>query len=107
MRFTVPKPLNTTAEFLIRRAGYGKIVDRARGEVSYVYRLSRTAFYPRFHCYIEKDEAASFVVNIHLDQKQPSYEGSHMHSGEYEGEGVEKEARRIKEAIARAQLQDS
>ncbi len=102
MHLTLPKPFSSSAEFFIRRAGYGKIVDRRENKTSYVYRLSRTAFYPRFHCYIDTEDATSMTFNLHLDQKQPSYEGSHMHSGEYEGELVEKEAARIKDAVAKA-----
>ncbi len=101
MQITVPKPFAQSAEHFLRRAGYARIVDSARGQTSYVFRLSRTAFYPRLHCYIEKEDAASMTLNLHLDQKQPSYEGSHMHSGEYEGELVEKEAKRIKEVAAK------
>lgn len=54
--------------------------------------------YPRFHLYI-KEGKDGFVFNLHLDQKKPSYEGSHAHSGEYEGDLVEKEAKRIKKTI--------
>jgi hypothetical protein len=99
MKISIPKPFSAQAEFFVRRAGYGEIYDRARGEESYVFRLSRNAFYPRFHLYIEKEDQASMTITLHLDQKQASYEGSHMHSGEYEGEIIEKEAERIKQMV--------
>ena len=34
-------------------------------------------------------------LNLHLDQKQASYEGFRKHSGEYDGSTVEAEAERI------------
>ena len=107
MKISIPKPFPSPAELFVRRAGYGKIFDSREKKTSYVYRLSRTAFYPRLHCYIESEDATSMTLNLHLDQKAASYEGSHMHSGEYSGELVEKEAVRIKEAVARAKPQSS
>ena len=102
MKISIPKPFAASAEFFVRRAGYGKIVDNRRHETSYVYRLSRTAFYPRLHLYIESESTTAMTITLHIDQKQPSYEGSHMHSGEYEGELVQKEAQRVQEAVAKA-----
>lgn len=54
--------------------------------------------YPRFHLYLRINEDR-VVFNLHLDQKKPSYKGTPAHSGEYEGEIVEKEAERIKESL--------
>jgi len=73
----------------IRRAGYGQVSDRRATETSYSRRLG-SGIYPRFHTYINGQ-----VINLHLDQKQASYEGFSAHSGEYEGEAVENEAARI------------
>lgn len=56
--------------------------------------------YPRFHAYIE-DRNGGMQVNLHLDQKQASYEGSHAHGGEYEGTLVTKEMERIKDFVER------
>lgn len=84
-------------EQFIRQTGYGFIRDRHSGKESYVRRLGG-GFYPRLHMYIEdRGDAVSF--NLHLDQKQASYEGSNMHSGEYDGEVVESEMERIKSFI--------
>ena len=79
---------------LIRRCGYGEIFDRRSGQTSYARRLSG-GLYPRFHAYLE-EKADGFQINLHLDQKQPSYDKQTAHSGEYEGEVVEREAERIK-----------
>ncbi len=82
----------------IRRAGYGEHLDRRTGQVSYVKRVHGD-WYPRFHVYIlEKGEKV--VFNIHLDQRPTRYEGVTAHSGEYEGEVVEKEAERIKKVVS-------
>lgn len=78
---------------LVRRLSYGEFVDPRTGEVSYVRRLSNN-FYPRFHVYIEK-KPDGIWLNLHLDQKQASYSGQTMHSGEYDGEIVEQEGKRI------------
>ena len=51
--------------------------------------------YPRFHIYVNEEENAT-TFNIHLDQKQASYEGTSAHSGECDGEIVEQEVQRLK-----------
>jgi hypothetical protein len=81
-------------EKFIRRCGYGKIADRRLGKTSYAKRIHRD-FYPRFHVYIQT-EGESVIFNLHLDQKRPIYEGVTAHSGEYDGDVVEREAERIK-----------
>lgn len=50
--------------------------------------------YPRFHAYLET-RGDGMQINLHLDQKQASYEGSHAHNGEYEGPTVEREMARV------------
>ena len=85
-------------EKFIRRCGYGKLLDRRTGQASYTRRLSRL-FYPRFHVYI-KEDGESVIFNLHLDQKRPIYEGVTAHSGEYDGEVVEREGERIKSYLA-------
>ena len=87
-------------EKYIRRCGYGKIQDRRNGQASYAKRLSGAGFYPRFHIYILL-EGERVVYNLHLDQKRPIYEGVTAHSGEYNGEVVEREAGRIQAEIQR------
>ena len=80
----------------MRRAGYGKIVNRRTGETSYARHLDRMVRYPRFHIYIDdKDDNWSF--NLHLDQRAPVYSNVTAHSGEYDGEAVEREAIRLQE----------
>ena len=87
-------PLELKPLEIIRRSGYGLVNDRSR-ETSFSRRLAG-GFYPRFHVYLNGQ-----IINLHLDQKQASYEGYAKHSGEYEGEAVENEAVRIKEIIAK------
>lgn len=81
---------------LLRRAGYAEFIDPNTRKTSYVRRLG--GLYPRFHAYLEAG-ANGFTVNLHLDQKKPSYHGHIAHSGEYDGEVVEGETRRLKRAI--------
>lgn len=91
MKITVSNNLDPL--LVLRRAGYGQVMDRRATEVSYNRRLG-SGFYPRFHVYINGQ-----TINLHLDQKQASYEGSSAHSGEYDGQAVETEARRILEVM--------
>ena len=86
--------LSLNPEQFLRRAGYGFIEDRRRGQQSFVRRLG-SGFYPRLHMYVER-EGDSVSFNLHLDQKQASYSGSHMHNAEYGGAIVAGEMERIK-----------
>lgn len=83
---------------IMRRCGYapdGR--DERTGEVRFFKSLGGRR-YPRFHLYavVQDDEA---ILNLHLDQKQPSYQGSSAHSGEYEGPLIEQEASRIQSLV--------
>lgn len=82
---------------LARKIGYKPVSVDAENEYSIV-RLLTNQNYPRFHIYLKKDNSM-FFLSLHLDQKEPSYHGSHSHSGEYEGDIIEKEAERIKKIM--------
>lgn len=79
-----------------RAIGY-VIIDTNGNEYNLVKKLTGQN-YPRFHAYV-KQSGNNYVFSLHLDQKKPSYEGSHAHSGEYFGPVVEQEADRIKEIL--------
>ena len=93
MKFTITKDkISFNIRDGLRRLGYfGLLVG---GETSYVRRLSRIQYYPRFHLYLN-ETPKQITFNLHLDQKHASYEGSSAHSGEYDGETVKEEADRI------------
>lgn len=76
--------------------GY-QIIDTNGNEYNLVRRLAGDN-YPRFHIYV-KVYGERFDIGLHLDQKEPSYKGTHAHNGEYFGPVVEKEAERIKEIL--------
>jgi len=97
MKFQIKKPKETVIT-LARQIGYMPLGVSADGEYNLVRPLAGQN-YPSFHIYLKKDEEGVFCFNLHLDQKQPSYRGSAAHSGEYEGELVEKEVERIKRII--------
>jgi len=81
----------------MRSCGYS--LERAEGnELSFMRRTSGGE-YPRLHAYTHT-EGSVLVINLHLDQKKPSYEGSRTHSGEYDGELIETETERIKSLAA-------
>lgn len=85
------------SERLLRHAGYAYIRDRRTGQESMVRRLGGD-FYPRFHLYIE-NRGEQVILNLHLDQKQPRYEGATAHNADYDGDVVEREIERIKKII--------
>jgi len=91
MKFKIPKTNDNIID-LIRRRGYS--YRGRRGEEMMFVRRAGFSDYPRFHIYL-KEEESGFVLNLHLDQKKASYAGSRAHSGEREGEVIEKEAERI------------
>ena len=60
------------------------------------HRLLSGRPYPKFHLYCTLSaDAKSATVNLHLDQKKPSYKGTHAHAAEHDGPVVETEAARI------------
>lgn len=87
--------ISLNPEQFLRSAGYAYFQNRHNGDDSFVRRLGAN-FYPRLHVYY-KYEGDNIIFNIHLDQKQASYAGSHMHSGEYDGEVVEAEIERLRQ----------
>lgn len=87
--------LSVSADELLKRAGYSFHRDDRSGKDSYARRLG-SGFFPKLHMYVS-ESAEQIVLNLHLDQKQASYEGSNMHSGEYDGEVVEAEIARLKQ----------
>ena len=95
--------LNFTDNFTdkMRSGGYHYDgVDEKTKEMRFYHSLS-SGLYPRFHVYATLDKASKkLVINLHLDQKAPVYQGATAHSGEYEGELIEKEAMRIKGFLA-------
>lgn len=96
MRFNIPKTqLQRNLRDALRRTGYFSISDRKTCQLSYVRRLSKTQYYPRFHLYVDED-SKYFKFNLHLDQKGPSYKGQRAHSAEYEEPIIKEEIERIK-----------
>ena len=97
------KNLKDTPLNLMRKAGYSFVGKNQRtGEEGYQRRLS-SGDYPKFHAFVKRDEDFVFV-NLHLDQKKPSYHGVRAHSGEYEeNEILQKEAEIIRK-IGRAHV---
>lgn len=90
---------NFSADEFLRRAGFAYIYDNIREHGSYVKRLTRE-HYPRLHVYVmdkqDREGRDLIVIEMHLDQKKASYEGTKMHSAEYDGEVVEAEINNLK-----------
>ena len=96
MKTFFPGPLNDHSRNIMRHLGYGEQRTRA-GQISYVKRVSGERF-PRYHAYVE-DMKSGMQVNLHVDQKEASHEGTSAHAGEYEGPIVEREMQLIASQI--------
>lgn len=85
---------------IMRRCGYFFIREE-KGELAFARPLSSSGSgYPRLHAYVNMEKfPRETSLNLHLDQKKPIYGGVTAHSGEYEGELVEKEAERIRQIL--------
>ncbi len=95
MKFSIPhSSLDQPYPAFLRSVGYLYIESWHTGKGSFARALGN-GHYPRFHIYVD-DEVDHCVFNIHIDQKQASYEGTAAHAGEYDGPLVEREAARIK-----------
>jgi hypothetical protein len=93
MRFKITRKLPVNELVLMNRLGYHVHRDRHANAPSYTHRLGGMD-YPRFHVYLERF-GEDLIVNLHLDEKRPSYAGSNRHSGQYDSEQVSQEALRI------------
>jgi hypothetical protein len=95
MHFLIDKIAENQTSAL-RKCGYFPDgVDERTGELRFIRSMGGGDF-PRFHIYSKKNEKGQVVISLHLDQKRPSYGGSAVHGGEYDGEMVEREAERIR-----------
>lgn len=91
--------LNGTPDNFLRTLGYGFIVDRRNNKESYVRRLG-SYHYPRLHLYYDMLPDNKVLFSVHLDQKQASYEGTHMHNAEYDSPVVAEELDRIRSYLS-------
>lgn len=94
MEFSIAKNQNQGA-VLLRRFGYATYTNR-EGKDSYVRRIHGSDF-PRFHLYVNKEDASTLTCSLHIDQRAPSYSGSRMHGGDYDSEVVRQEAARLQQ----------
>jgi len=112
MKFSLKGPFQENVYNLMRKIGYH--FQRKNEEKSEFIFVRPARGYPRFHLYLKTEgeesklssspfadarENDNLVFNLHLDQKRPIYKGAPAHSGEYEGEVVEKEEERIKQLL--------
>lgn len=111
MRITITT--SDTALTFMRRAGYG-YQKEGSGEIAFVRRVSGSPF-PRYHAYIIEQQSKTaagqqgsreLVINLHVDQKAPTYQRGRAHAGEYDGPLVEQEAARLR-AFAQSSSEQS
>ncbi len=93
MKITIQNPTSNSRN-LLRQAGYA-MQQNQKGEINFVRRIHGDD-YPRFHIYVNREEPGNIIeIELHLDEKKPSYHGYKAHSGEYEGKVIEMEKERI------------
>jgi hypothetical protein len=98
MRLILPDNFGDNDKMLMQRCGYFLNQDPNTGKLRYLRRLSQTQFYPRFHLSLEHQNN-QIVINLHLDMKKASYQGTHAHSGEHDTDNVMAEIDRIKNLL--------
>ncbi|MEK7653667.1 MAG: hypothetical protein AAB345_00090 [Patescibacteria group bacterium] len=99
MKFVV-KSFTGNLSDAMRSAGYHfEGADQKTKEFKF-YRSVSDNLFPRFHIYGFLDKSKTLSLSMHLDQKAPVYQGSTAHSGDYEGEVIEKEAARLRQSLA-------
>lgn len=96
MDFTI-KNLEEGIASIARNIGYLIIDTNPNGEYNLVRKLAGNN-YPRFHIYL-RQQGSTYNFGLHLDQKKPSYKGTHAHNGEYFGPVVDEEVERIKDIL--------
>ena len=96
MKFKIKESFRENTYNLMRKIGYHFLRRGGQRNESEFARPSKG--YPRFHLFIKtKDD--TLILNLHLDQKKPIYEGAPAHAGEYNSKLVLEEAERIKETL--------
>jgi len=98
MKILLPDKFSVNIRQFLQRNGYASHLQTKLDRLSFIKRLTSDNF-PRFHIYIEKDLRGKNYLTLHLDQKKPSYEGTHAHSGEYDGDLVRNEAQALQKSI--------
>ena len=88
-----------SVERLMRDIGYKPERYTPDGELSAVRKMGVSGF-PRFHIYV-KERGGELIINLHLDQKRPSYGEHTAHSGDYESLEVKTELERINDIISK------
>lgn len=91
--------INENPANALRRCGYHFERQHPETRELSAARALGAGGFPRFHAYVKYKTGqtpASLEINLHLDQKRPTYKGTAAHGGEYAGGVVEREAQRIK-----------
>ena len=94
MKIIIENPKTSVANYF-RRAGY-HFQKNEGDEMAFIRQLTDQPF-PRFHLFCKIVEY-KFQINIHIDHKRASYEGTSMHGGEYgdDSEMLQGEVDRLK-----------
>lgn len=85
----------------MRSCGYA--FERQAGDEQAFVRRITGHDYPKFHSYIHTEKNYQLkainhklIINLHIDQKKPSYGNHTAHSGDYDGALISQELERIK-----------
>ena len=95
MKFPIKLSGKTLYTFM-REVGYAPAYSTGNSDEFVFQRFLAGSSYPKFHMYcVLAEDKKSATLNLHLDQKRPSYQGSHAHNAEHSGPVMEAEIRRI------------
>lgn len=98
MRFILKNNSGENIDVLMRSLRYHSWGFSAKdNKLQFIRPLETGGAYPRFHIYLQYNkQTKKITIDLHFDQRKPVYQGTTAHHGEYEGEILEKEAKRIK-----------
>lgn len=78
---------------IMRRLGYAPYTNR-QGVDSFVRRVHGAEF-PRYHLYVNNESENEMICSVHIDQRAPSYQGTHAHGGDYDSPLTDAEIERL------------
>lgn len=105
MKISIPAAISDSTKVVMQKLGYFENYDHRTRKISYIKRLSREGFYPRFHVYVDETRNGR-LINLHLDQKKPSYAGASAHNAEYDSDVVRREAQRMQAVLSITQKKE-
>lgn len=94
MNFEIHNLSGYNTESFMRKLGYKLIAKEGNGQLNFVREIG-IGGYPRFHIYLREGNGGVLYISMHFDQSRPVYKGATAHGGDYSGEILDEEKKRI------------